>query len=197
MRRKILEDMIEGCLPIAVGFIVAVMFCLMITLCSCKPQQKIVEVERLTHDTVSVKDTDHIKDIVVVHDSVYTTNTIQETVHDTVTNNVAWKYFTFDSIGNVTSLLDYTSNVTQGRTAQKSHESEQKAVSGKVAILDRKASHKESKGSSDLVTKKEQVKVSLTGWQKFVMGMGYIFIIALTLGLMLGGMALYGKWKKL
>lgn len=28
--------MIEGCLPIAVGFIVAVMFCLMITLCSCK-----------------------------------------------------------------------------------------------------------------------------------------------------------------
>lgn len=189
--------MAKGCLPVAAGFFVAFIFCLLITLCSCKPQQKIVEVERLTHDTVSVMDTVHVKDIVVVHDSVYITNTIQETVHDTVTNNVAWKYFTFDSIGNVTSLLDYTSNSTQGRMAQKSHESEQKAVSNKVAVRDEKASHKESKGSSSAYEAKEQVKTGLTRWQKFIQVLGYMMLITLGLGLGFLVLRLYGRVNKL
>lgn len=163
----------------------------------CKPQQKIVEVERYVHDTTTIVDTVHVKDVVTQRDSIYITNTVTETVHDTVNQDVAWRYLTFDSIGNVASLLDYTSTTTHGRMAQKSTQSAQNTVSDKVATHEEKGGHMESKGTSDVSAKKEQVKVGLTNWQKFVMGMGYIFIIVLTLGLMLGGGLLYGRWRKL
>ena len=197
MRQKILKDIAKGCAPIAAGFILAALLCLLLSLCSCKPQQKIVEVERLTHDTVSVMDTVHVKDIVVVHDSVYITNTIQETIHDTVTNNVAWKYYTFDSIGNISSLLDYTSNTQHGTMLHTATQSASTNVSNMQAFHEEKGSHSESTGHSEALQSKEQVKTGLTGWQKFVIVMGYILIVVLALALMFGGMHLYGKFKKL
>lgn len=193
MRRKILEDIIEGCLPIAVGFIVAVVFCLMITLCSCKPQQKIVEVERLTHDTTTVIDTVHIKDVGVQHDSIYLTQYITETVHDTT--NVAWKYYTYDTAGNITSLLDYTSNTA--KKAQKSTESKQKTVSDKSITHDEKSGHTESKGTTEVIKSKEQVKIGLTKWQKFIQILGYLMLVALVVGVGFGGLRLYGKFRNL
>lgn len=191
-RKRIMIDTAQGCLPIAVGFIVAIVFCLLLTLGSCR-SQKVVEVERWQHDSVFVKDTVHVKDIVVVHDSVYITNTIQETVHDTVTNDVAWKYYTYDPLGNVTSLMDYTSSSRQGKTMQKSHESEETAVSNKGITHEEKASHSESKGTTSASKDKTEVKPQLSKWQKFIQGMGYTFLVVLALGIAFGGMRLYGK----
>ncbi len=174
-----------------------VVICLLLAVCSCKPQQKIVEVERLVHDTTTVVDTVHVKGTVTLHDSIYVTETVTEYVKDSTQTNVAFKYYTFDSIGNISSLLDYTSNTQRGTTAHTATQSASTNVSEQSAMHEEKGAHSESTGHTEALQSKEQVKPGLTGWQKFVMGMGYIFIIVLALGLMLGGALLYGRWRKL
>lgn len=160
---------------------------------SCKPQQKIVEVERWSHDTTTVIDTVHVKDVVVQHDSIDLTQYITETVHDTT--NVAWKYYTYDTAGNITSLLDYTSNTA--KKAQKSTESEQKTVSDKSITHDEKSGHTESKGTTEAIKSKEQVKIGLTKWQRFIQILGYLMLVTLVVGAGFGGLRLYGKFRNL
>ncbi len=196
MRRKILKDIAKGCAPIAAGFILAALLCLLLSLYSCKPQQKIVEVERLVHDTTTMVDTLLVKDIATLHDSIYITETVTEYVKDSTQTNVAFKYYTFDSIGNISSLLDYTSNTQRGTMLHAATQSASTNVSEHAAVHEEKGSHSESTGHSEALQSKEQVKTGLTGWQKFVIGMGYIFIVVLALALMFGGMIIYGKIKR-
>ena len=180
----------------AAGFILAALACMVLSLCSCKPQQKIVEVERLVHDTTTMVDTLHVKDIATLHDSIYITETVTEYVKDSTQTNVAFKYYTFDSIGNISSLLDYTSNTQHGTMLHTATQSASTNVSEHAAFHEEKGSHSESTGHSEALQSKEQVKTGLTGWQKFVIGMGYIFIVVLALALMFGGMIIYGKIKR-
>lgn len=197
MKREIINDIAKGCAPILAGFLLSVLVCLLLSLCSCKPQQKIIEVEKLVHDTTTVVDTVHVKDIVVQHDSIYVTEYVTQYVKDSTQTNVAFKYYTFDSIGNISSLLDYTSSMQHGTTAHTATQSASTNVSEQSAVHEETGAHSESTGHTEALQSKEQVKTGLTGWQKFVMGMGYIFIVVLALALMFGGMLLYGKWKKL
>lgn len=197
MRQRILQDIIKGCLPIAAGFFVAFIFCLLITLCSCKPTQKIVEVERLVHDTTTVVDTVHIKDVVTVHDSIFVTETVTEYVKDSTQTNVAFKYYTYDSVGNIASLLDYTSSVQHGKSSHTASQSASTAINDQSVTHEEKSAHSESSGHLDASKEKNETKPQLSRWQRFIQGMGYTFLALLALALMFGGMRLYGKWKRL
>lgn len=174
-----------------------IMCCLLLAFCSCRPQQKIIEVEKYSHDTTTVVDTVHVKDIVVVHDSIFTTEYVTRFVKDSTQTNVAWKYYTYGNDGNVTSLLDYTSNTQHGSTSHTEAESESTSVNDQSSIHEEEGSHSESSGHSDNTQSKEQVKTGLTRWEKFLMALGYCFIIFSAFGLTLFGMRLYGKYKKL
>lgn len=75
MRRQILEYMIKSCLPIAAGFLLAAIFCLLITLCSCKAQKVVERVEVpvvVTQEhTIEHTKIDHVRDTLIQRDSVY------------------------------------------------------------------------------------------------------------------------------
>lgn len=171
--------------------------CLMTALCSCRPQQKLVEVQTWQHDTTTVIDTVHVRDIVTVHDSIYVTETVRETVRDTVNTEAAWRYWTFDPSGNVTSLLDYTSSTKRGKTTQRDAQSESTSVGGQTSVHEEEGSHSEAKGHTEASRENEQVKTGLTGWQKLVMTVGYIGLVVVALAVAFGGMRLYGRKKRL
>lgn len=187
----------RSCLPIAVGFFLAAVFCLLLSLCSCRPTEKLVEVERWRCDTVSVVDTVHITEVVVQHDSIHDKEYITEYRVDSTLTNVSYKYYTYNPDGGIASLLDYTSSIQHGSSSHTATESEKTDVSGQEYARDEKGFHSESQGHSEKIQSKEQEKKGLTKWQKFVMGMGYTFIVFLVLGAMFGAMRLYGKHKKL
>lgn len=194
---KEINENLYGCVSVGTCMVALIMCCLLLAFCSCRPQQKIIEVEKFSHDTTTVVDTVHVKDIVVVHDSIFTTQYITQFVKDSTQTNVAWKYYTYGNDGNVTSLLDYTSNTQHGSTSHTEAESESTSVNDQSSIHEEEGAHSESSGHSDNTQSKEQVKTGLTGWQKFVMGMGYIAIAVLGLGIAFGIMRLYGRNKKL
>lgn len=171
--------------------------CLMVALCSCRPQQKLVEVQTWQHDTTTVVDTVHVRDIVTVHDSIYVTETVREMVRDTVNTEVAWRYWTYDPSGNVTSLLDFTSSAKRGKTTQRDAQSEATSVGGQMSVHEEKGSHSESKGHTEASRENEQVKTGLTAWQKLVMTVGYISLVVVALAIAFGGMRLYGRRKRL
>lgn len=191
------DENLFGCMSIGACMMALIAACLLLAMCSCRPTQKIVEVEKWQHDTTTVVDTVHIKDVVVQHDSIYITEYVTQLVKDSTQTNVAWKHYTYDEKGNVTSLTDYTSSTQHGTSSHTATESASTSVSEQSATHEEKGSHSESTGHSEVVQSKEQVKKGLTGWQRFVMGVGYAFLVLLVVGIMFGGMRLYGKWKKL
>ena len=197
MNKKILQDLVDGCAPIAAGFILAAIFCLLLTLCSCRPTQKLVEVEKWRHDTVTVVDTMRIVEEVVKHDSVFNTEFVTLWKHDTVNTNVAYKYYTYNDDGSVKTFLDYVSSTQQGSKTEKKEDSATTSVSDVSASKVEASGHSESSGHTEKEKSKEQTKTGLTRWQKFVMGMGYTFIVLLVLGCTFAGMRFYGKMRKL
>lgn len=170
--------------------------CLLLAFCSCRPVEKIVEVEKWQHDTTTVTDTIHVKDIVIQRDSIFKTEYITQFVKDSTQTNVAWKHYTYDKEGNVTSLLDYTSNTHHGSTANTATQSASTSESEQSAIHEETGAHSESSGHSDALKTKEQKKEGLTRWEKILIALGYCFIIFSVFGLTLFGMRLYGKYKK-
>ena len=46
-------------------------------------------------------------------------------------------------------------------------------------------------------TYKEQVKIGLTKWQKFIQILGYLMLVTLVVGAGFGGLRLYGKFRNL
>lgn len=168
MKKRLIADTLEGCAPIASGFIIAAIFCFALFLCGCKAQKEI-QVERVEvpvvvtqeHTIESVK-IDHVRDTLIQRDSVYYyvkgDTTIIEKWHHTqgVTN-----------IYRVDTLHVYDS------------------VPCPVEVVKEKT-----------ITKTEEVEKPLTLWQKIRIGLGTIFIILLSLAAMFGGMMLYGKIMK-
>lgn len=75
MRKKIIEDLVGGCAPIAAGFLLAALFCLLLSLCSCRAQKVVERVEVPVpivqeHTIESVK-IDHVRDTLIQRDSVF------------------------------------------------------------------------------------------------------------------------------
>ena len=197
LRKEIPEENLGGCLPIATGFFIGALFCVLLSFCACKPTEKIVEIEKWRHDTTTVVDTVHVKDVVVQHDSVFVKEYVTQYKVDSTLMNVAYKYYTYNPDGGIASFLDYTSSTQHGSTAHTATESASTSVNDNTSIHEETSSHSESSGHSEALQSKEQTKRGLGKWQKFVMGMGYTFIVLLALGLIFAGMRLYGKWKKL
>ena len=197
IKKQIWKDIFEGCAPIFAGFLLALFFCLLVTLCSCKPTERIIEVEKWQHDTTTIVDTVHVIDTKFVHDSIYITEYVKEVVKDSTLTNVSWQHYTYDKDGNVSSMTNYNSSTQHGSTAHSSTESAQTSVSDNSTTHEEISSHNESTGHTDSLQSKEQVKRGLTKWQKFIQVLGYAFLILLVLGLGFGGMRLYGKYKKL
>lgn len=186
-----------GCMSIGACMMALILACLLLAMCSCRPTQKIVEVEKWQHDTTTVVDTVSVKEYVTLHDSIYVTEYVTQFVKDSTHKEEAWKYYTYDTEGKVTSMLDYTSSTQQGTVAHTVAQNEETNVTNEVVAHEEKSGHNESTGHSDMLQSKEQKKTGLTGWQRFVIGMGYAFLILLAVGLMFLGMRLYGGWKKL
>ena len=169
MRREIYNDMLEGCASIMVGFILAVLLCLALSLCSCKAQKEI-QVERVEvpvvvtqeHTIESIK-IDHVRDTLIQRDSIYHyvkgDTTIIERWHHTQGNTVVTR---------VDTLHVYDS------------------VPYPVEVVREK-----------VVTKVEKVERQLSWWQKTKMGLGIIFMVLLGLALAFGALRLYGKINKL
>lgn len=70
-----MNDIIGGCAPIAAGFILAALACLLLSLCSCRTQRVVERVEVPVpivqeHTIESVK-IDHVRDTLIQRDSVY------------------------------------------------------------------------------------------------------------------------------
>lgn len=193
---KEIDENLYGCTSIGACMVALLVCCLLLAFCSCRPVEKIVEVEKWQHDTTTIVDTVHIKDIVVLHDSIYNTEYVTQFVKDSTQTNVAWKHYTYDKEGNVTSLLDYTSSTQHGSTANTATQSASTSVSEQSAVHEETGSHSESSGHSDALKNKEQKKEGLTRWEKILMALGYCFIIFSVFGLTLFGMRLYGKYKK-
>lgn len=161
--------MAEGCAPIAAGFILAVLMCLLITMCGCKAQKEI-QVERVEvpvvvtqeHTIESVR-VDHVRDTLIQRDSVF-----HFVKGDTVLIE-KWHY------------LQGSTNVVRVDTLIKTD-----SVQVPVEVVREK-----------VVTQVEEVEKQLTWWQKTKMGLGTAFIALLAIGAMFGGMRLYGKYKRL
>lgn len=194
---KEIQENLHGCIGVGTCLVALLICCVLLALCSCRPVEKIVEVEKWQHDTTTVVDTIHIKDLVVQHDSIIIKEYITQFVKDSTQTNVAWKHYTYDKEGNVTSLTDYTSSTQHGTTSHTATESASTSVNDQSSAHEETGSHSESTGHSDSIQTKEQEKRGLTRWEKIVMGLGYCFIISAIFGLTMFGMRLYGKWKKL
>ena len=169
MRKKIIEDIINGCAPILAGFMLAALFCILLSLCSCKAQKEI-QVERVEvpvvvtqeHHTESVK-IDHVRDTLIQRDSVF------YMVQGDTVRIERWHY---------------QQGVTNVYKTDTLHVYD--SVPYPVEVVREKT-----------VTKIEEVEKQLSWWQKTKMGLGVVFMVLLVIGGMFGGMRLYGKWKGL
>lgn len=167
MRRKTIEDITTGCLPIATGMVLAMLFCLVLSLCSCKPMKEI-QVERVEvpvvvtqEHTVEHTKIEHVRDTLKQRDSVY------YYVNGDTVRIERWHY------------LQGSTNVVKVDTLHVYDSVPYPVEVEKVTI------------------KKEEVERQLTWWQKTKMGMGTAFIILLGFALAFGALRLYGRIKKL
>lgn len=186
------ENMSNGCLPMAIGMVV----CLVLSFCSCKPTQKIVEVEKWLHDTTTIVDTVHVKDVVTLHDSIYITEYVKEVVKDSTLTNVSWQHYTYDSNGNVSSMTNYNSSTHHGISSNTATESTQTSVSNNTSTHEETGSHSESSGHSEASKEKVYVKVGLNKWQQFIQCLGYAFLALLAGAVVFGGIKIYRKFHR-
>lgn len=168
MKKKLIADTLEGCAPIAAGFIIAAIFCFALLLCGCKAQKEI-QVERVEvpvvvtqeHTVESVK-IDHVRDTLIQRDSIYHyvkgDTVIIEKWHHTQGQKIVTRVDTL----HVYDSVPYPVRVDVEK----------------------------------FITKTEEVEKPLSWWQKARMGLGTIFIILLAVAAMFGGMMLYGKIMK-
>lgn len=160
-----LEESTRGCLPIVVGMLIGLLFCLLISLCSCKAQKVVERVEvpvvvTQEHTIESVK-IDHVRDTLIQRDSVY------YYVNGDTVRIERWHY------------LQGSNNVVRVDTLHKTD-----SVPYPVEV-------------EKVIVKTEEVERELTWWQKTKMGMGMALLVILALGIMFGGMRIYGKMKRL
>ena len=140
---------IRGCSELVVGFAVALLACLLISLCGCKAQKVVERVEvpvvvTQEHTIESVK-VDHVRDTLIQRDSIY-----HYIKGDTVLIE-RWHYL-------------------QGSTKAVRVDTLIKVDSVQVPVV-----------TTKVVTKTEQVEKPLHWWQRALMLMGGLALIAVAL----------------
>lgn len=149
------DGTIAGCSELIVAFALGLLFCLLISLCSCKPQKE-VQIERVeipvvvTHEhTIESIKIDHIRDTLIQRDSVYHyikgDTTIIERWHHVQGNTIITKVDTL----HIYDSVPYPVEVTKEK----------------------------------VVTKIEEVKKPLSWWQKTLQITGGCALIAFALWL--------------
>ena len=196
MRKQIWQDIIAGCAPIAAGFIIAALFCILITMCGCRTQKEYIEVEKWQHDTTTVTDTLRLTEQVIVHDSIYKTEYVTQFLKDSTHKDEQWQYTTYDPSGNITSQLNYSSSTHHGSSSNTAAQSESTSTSNTQYQKEETSSHNESSGHSDASHVKKETKPQLNKWQRFIMGLGYAMLIILCGGAVFGGFKIYRRTHK-
>ena len=176
-RNQVIKVFLRGCAPIAMGFVLGAIACLLITLAGCKAKKEFIEVEKWQHDTTTIVDTLRITEKIIVHDSTKVDS--QEARKDSTTTHVHWNYCTYDSLGNVTSSLDYNSHTQHG--SQTESQSEQTSTSNSEYQKEEIASHSESSGHTGKEYVIKEVPRPFSWWQKTLMGAGGLALISLLL----------------
>ena len=150
------------------------LICLCITLLSgCKAKKEIVEVDRWQHDTLTIVDTLRITETVIVHDSIYMESQVAK--KDSSITNVQWNYTTYDSLGNVTSQMNYNSQTQQGSNT--ASQSASTSTTNSEYQKEENASHSESSGHTGKEYIVKEVERDLYWWQKALMWTGGISIV--------------------
>lgn len=168
---------IKGCSELVVAVVAGLLICFIISLCSCKAKKEFIEVEKWEHDTTTIVDTLRITEKIIIHDSTKVDS--QEARKDSTTTHVHWNYYTYDSLGNVTSSLDYTSHKQHG--SQTASQSAQTSTSNNEYQKKENVSHNES---SDHTSKEDVIKEvprPFSWWQKTLMIFGGSAMIAILL----------------
>ena len=132
------KDLVEGCTPIIVGFIVAAVFCFL--LCGCRPTKEIqteTQIEKVEvpvpviqeHHTENVR-VDHVRDTLIRHDSVsyyIKGDTVKiEKWHYLTNNNVQYKIDTLVKVEYVEKPVPVTNTVEKVKTVTQEVEVEKK-----------------------------------------------------------------------
>ena len=148
-----------GCMEIAIGMGLGMLFCLLITLCGCKPQQEIVGYQR---DSIQVpviitqeRHTESIK-VDIVRDTIHQRDSIYHYVKGDTTIIERWHY--------------YTTNNNSVRI-----DTVHKVDSIQVPVETEKIREK-------VITKIEKVEKPLKWWQKIFIGIGGLALIVICLG---------------
>lgn len=169
------------------------LLCLLVCIIvGCKAKKEFIEVEKWQHDTTTIVDTLRITETLIVHDSIYMESQVEK--NDSSVTNVQWNYTTYDSLGNVTSQLNYNSQTQHGSNT--ASQSAQTSTSNSEHHKEENASHSESSGHSEASKEKVYVKVGLNKWQQFVMVLGYAMLVLLAGAAVFGGIKIYRKVHK-
>lgn len=166
--RDILKESFRACLPIFFGFLLGAIFCLLITLCSCRLQKAITTEVKHVHDTTAVHDT-------TVVERVITNNIIQ---HDStiIRQNISASMMQalFDSLGNLQSVTNYTYNVNH--QSQQGNELMQSTADSTAMVATHQEVGAHGEDSHDYAHK--ETKPMLSTAQKIFMVAGAMALIA-------------------
>lgn len=149
-----------------IGFIICFTLLFMV---GCKVKKEYIEVEKWKHDTTTVVDTMYITETHYIHDSIKA-----ETKDSTITI-VHWNYVTFDSLGNVTSQINYNSHTQHGSQGVST------STSDSEYQKDESSSHNESNVHSEREHVVKVIKPQLYWWQKVLMWLGVISTLVVIL----------------
>ena len=139
-------------------------------LIGCKAKKEFVEVERWQHDTTTIVDTLRITETIIVHDSIRVES--QSAKNDSTTTHVHWNYVTYDSLGNVTSQMDYNSHTQHGSNT--ASQSASTSTSDSEYQKEENSSHSESSGHTGKEYIVKEVERDLYWWQKALMWIGAV-----------------------
>ena len=158
------------------------LLCLLICIIvGCKAKKEFIEVERWTHDTTTIVDTLRITETIIVHDSIRVES--QSAKNDSTTTHVHWNYVTYDSLGNVTSQMDYNSLTQHGSNT--ASQSAQTSTTNSEHQKEENASHSESSGHTGTEYVIKEVERDLYWWQKVLMWTGAVSLVSLAIFIVL------------
>lgn len=131
IRQDIIKEFIGGCLPIATGVFLGLLFCLLITLCGCKTQKETeTQIERvevpvpvIQEHTIENVRVDLIRDTLVRRDSVFHyikgDTVVIERWHYTTNNNVKLRVDTIVKTEYVEKPVEVTKEVERTKVQVK------------------------------------------------------------------------------
>lgn len=146
-------------------------------LIGCKAKKEFVEVERWQHDTTTVVDTLRITEYITVKDSTSQQSQSQLVQKDSTITVVHWNYVTYDSVGHITSSLDYNSHTQHGNSSNTASQSASTSTTNSEYQKEENSSHSESSGHTGKEYIVKEVERDLYWWQKALMWIGGISIV--------------------